>query len=158
MNKEIGSGIALLAVALIYWYGIGEIPRSSLSDDVGAHGIPLVLAGALALVSLAIIVRGVLALRSKPVTAGAPDDEDEKVATFWRALGLIACGGLYIAVAHVAGYVPAIAALILAVSLYEGARPGWRPLAVAIGGAFVFWVIFVEVLGVAQPVGTLMGG
>jgi hypothetical protein len=113
----------------------------------------------LALVSLAIIVRGLLALRSKTVHAvGDDDDEDERVATLWRAMGLIACGALYLVAAYFTGYVIGIAVLILAVSLYEGIGFGWRPLAVAFGGAGVFWLIFVKVLGVAQPVGTLFGG
>jgi Na+-transporting NADH:ubiquinone oxidoreductase subunit NqrB len=51
------------------------------------------------------------------------------------------------------GYVPAIILLIAAVALYEGIRPSWRVLAVAAGGAALFWLLFVVLLGAPQPRG-----
>jgi hypothetical protein len=41
--------------------------------------------------------------------------------------------------------------LLFAVPLYEGLRLSWRVPAVAAGGAAVFYVLFVIVLGVRQP-------
>jgi putative tricarboxylic transport membrane protein len=45
--------------------------------------------------------------------------------------------------------------LLVAVPLYEGMRFSWRVLAVAAGGAAVFYALFVVVLGVRQPEGLL---
>jgi hypothetical protein len=41
--------------------------------------------------------------------------------------------------------------LIAAVAVYEGVALSWRVAAVAAGGAIVFWVLFVQLLGVEQP-------
>ena len=55
----------------------------------------------------------------------------------------------------VLGYPLALVLLLLAVSLYEGAKPSWRMYAVALGGAAFFWLLFDVVLGVRQPEGLL---
>ena len=64
-------------------------------------------------------------------------------------------GVLYIPVATVAGYWPALLLLLIAVPLYEGMKVSWRVCAVALGGATFFWVLFRFVLGVQQPEGLL---
>ena len=56
------------------------------------------------------------------------------------------------------GYVGlAVVLLIIAVATYEGVRPGWQPLAIAAGGAGLYWAIFIKLLGTAQPAGVLTG-
>ena len=164
MSKDIGSGALLLAVAAIYYWATLQIPSSSLSDEVGAHGMPTVLAAGLAAIAAIILARGVLASRgaASPVEApaadpGAADDDERYEAPLLRALGLILIGGLYIAVAIVLGYIPALAVLILATALYEGLPFGWQPVAVAVGGAVAFWLLFVKLLGTEQPAGMALG-
>lgn len=167
MSKDLVSGLVLLAIAGGYYLAVGQIPQSNLSDEVGAHGMPLVLAFGLAVVAMAIAIRGAMSAWRTPQVApangqqgDAADDEgaDEREAGPVRALGVVACGLLYIAVAWLLGYVAAVAVVILAVSLYEGIRPGWQMLAVAVVGAAMFWAIFAKLLGVPQPVGVLFGG
>ena len=108
-------------------------------------------------VLLAIVSLGIMA-RAAFATAAAPSDEAEPGATLPRVLGLLACAGLFVAVAWLAGYIVACALTLLAVMLYEGAALNLRVVAVAVGGAIFFWVTFVYFLGVAQPVGILFGG
>ena len=159
MNKDIGSGALLLALAALYYWAMLQIPVSSLSDEVGAHGMPTVLAIALAVVSCLILGRGVVAaLGVSPEAAETSTDEDDRtVATLPRALGVIALGALYIAVASFAGYIPALAVLIFTTAIYEGLQLGWQPAAVAVGGAVVFWLLFVKLLGTEQPIGQAIG-
>jgi putative tricarboxylic transport membrane protein len=169
MQRDIVSGALLMALAAGYYWATLQIPNSSLSDDVGAQGIPSLLAAALGIVATFILIRGVLAaVRGAPVLAGASaegasaeeagDEDGHYEASLPRALGLAALGALYIALAMVAGYIPALAVMVLAVSLYEGLPFGWQPVAVATGGWVVFWLLFVKLLGTEQPQGLLWGG
>ncbi len=68
---------------------------------------------------------------------------------------MLAIGALYIPAATILGYWPALALLLIGVPLYEGIRLSWRVIAVALGGATFFWVLFGYVLGVQQPEGIL---
>jgi hypothetical protein len=155
LRKDLIGSIALLAVAGAYYFASTRILDTSLSDEVGARGLPAVLATLLALVAVAGAIRGMLASPAAP--NAAPADEAEEEATPLRAIGLLAIGALYIPVAQIAGYIPAIVALLVAVALYERARPSWRMLVIALLGAGFFWLLFVGLLGVAQPEGMFWG-
>ncbi|MBS7544571.1 tripartite tricarboxylate transporter TctB family protein [Ancylobacter oerskovii] len=155
MNKDAWSGVALLAVAGIYYWATGAIPDSTLEDEVGAVGLPHVLALVLALLGLILLVRGVLAARSEAATA--PEDE-ERDARLPRALGFLALGAAYVLLLPYVGYLLGVALLIGAVALYEGAPRNWTLPAAALGGAVLYWAVFVKLLGVNQPVGTLFQG
>jgi len=148
MNKDILSGGVLLAVAGLYYLGTRQIARSSLEDGVGADGLPIVLAILLAGLAVLLILRSLIVAR--PV-GGAAAVDGEYHAKFTRALGLLAIAGGYAVVAPIIGYVPALALLIAAVALYEGAQPSWRLAIVAVLGAGGFWLFFVWLLGVEQP-------
>jgi hypothetical protein len=147
MNKDILSGGALLGVAGLYYVGTRQIARSSLEDGVGADGLPMVLAILLAVLALLLILRSFIV--ASP--SGAAPADGEYHAKFTRALGLLAIAGGYAVIAPIIGYVPALALLIAAVALYEGAPPSWRLPVVAILGAGGFWLFFVWLLGVEQP-------
>ena len=90
------------------------------------------------------------------VFAPAPVTGEKDAEAPWpRALGILAIGALYIPVATVPGYWPALLLLLIAVPLYEGMKPSWRLAAVSAGGATFFWLLFGYVLGVQQPEGML---
>ena len=145
-------GAALLALAIVYLIGASNIPHSTLSDEVGARGIPYLLGVLLALVASGIIAKAAFA--SAPAEQGG----EQENASFPRVLGLLGCAALFIGVSWLAGYLVAGVATLLAVMLYEGGRPGLSTVAIAIGGAVFFWLTFVLFLGVQQPVGKLFGG
>ena len=151
-RKDLVSGAALLAIALIYYAASSSILDTGLADEIGARGLPTVLAALLALVALAIMLRGLVPAAPDKLHAGK---EEEPEAPPLRALGLLVIGALYIPAANFLGYIPALFLLLLGVALYEGARPGWRVLAIAACGTGFFWLLFVALLGVAQPEGSL---
>lgn len=151
MKQEIAGGAALLVLATIYLIGASGIPHSTLSDEVGARGLPYLLGVLLAIVSVGIMARGVFA------SASGGAEEDEKSSSLPRALGVFACALLFICVAWLAGYLIAAIAALLAVMLYEGAKFDFRVVAIAVGGAISFWLFFVYFLGVEQPIGRLFG-
>jgi hypothetical protein len=150
MNKDVLSGIILLVVAALYYAATLQIPESSLSDEVGARGLPHILAILLAGLGALITARGVIMGR-KSVSAAPVVTDDEEEAPPRRALGFLAIAAGYVIVAPLVGFAPALALLIAAIAVYEGAVPSWRMAVVAAAGAIAFWLLFVQLLGVEQP-------
>lgn len=151
MNRDVIAGLGLLGFAGLYFAATLRIQESSLSDEVGANGIPLVLAALLAVLAVALAARGWFAGRAaRPVQA---TEVSEDGASFGRVLGFLGIAAVYGLVAYVLGYVAGLVVLIVGIAVYEGARPSWSLLAVAVGGAAFFYVVFVRLLGVAQPPG-----
>lgn len=74
-----------------------------------------------------------------------------------RALGLLVIGAAYLLVVGTIGYLPAMALLLLATAYYIG-RP-WSAglLVVALGGAGLYDLIFVRLLGIPLPQGIWPG-
>ena len=149
MSKDVLSGAVLLVVAAAYYWAMLQIPESSLSDEVGAQGLPRILVFLLAGLALLILARGFLAPRKRP--AADVDAGENPDAAPRRALGFLAIAAGYVVVSPLVGYGPALALLIATVALYEGTKPSWRTAVIAIGGAVVFWLLFVQLLGVEQP-------
>jgi putative tricarboxylic transport membrane protein len=153
--KDLAGGIAVLAIAVLYYWATASIAESTLSDEVGASGLPRILAIVLTGLGLVLTLRairaGALIPAGKP--ASRPADDDEPLSPLLRALGFLAFGAAYVLLVPVIGYLPAIALLIGSVALYEGAPRNWRTVAIALGGALLYWAIFVRLLGVRQPSG-----
>jgi putative tricarboxylic transport membrane protein len=148
LNKDLIASALLLAVAGLYYAATVRIPVSTLGGEVGPHVFPTVLAMLLGIVGISLALRALFARR----VARAKDGEtSENEAAPLRALGLLAIGALYIPFAWGLGYVPALFLLIAGVALYEKAAPSWRMAAIALGGAVLFWLLFVALLGVRQP-------
>ncbi|WGD30585.1 tripartite tricarboxylate transporter TctB family protein [Ancylobacter sp. WKF20] len=154
MNKDGWSGLVLLALAGAYYVATGSIANSTLEDEVGAIGLPHALAVVLALIGIAIFLRGLRAGRAP----ADPHDEEDADVRLPRALGFLAFGAVYVLILPFAGYLVSVALLIGAVALYEGAPRRWTVPAAAIGGAILYWAVFVKLLGVNQPAGTLFAG
>ncbi|UXN57090.1 tripartite tricarboxylate transporter TctB family protein [Phyllobacterium zundukense] len=156
MNKDLISGVVLLAVSGTYYAWSSQIADSTLSDEVGATGLPHVLSIILAILAVLLIARAMLFRRARTATASA--DADEGDAGLPRAIGFLLLGAVYVFVLPFIGYVAGTALLIGAVALYEGAPRNWVVLAAAVGGAVFYWAIFVKLLGVHQPAGSLFQG
>jgi putative tricarboxylic transport membrane protein len=153
-NADLASGVVLLALALGYHLATREIPRSSLSDEIGPDGLPNLLTVLLVLLGALIAGRGLIARRP---TARAEADQAARQASPLRAAGFLAIGVSYMIVAPLVGYLVAIVFLIMAVALYEGMALSWRVPAVAVSGGVLFWLIFVALLGVEQPASRFWG-
>ncbi|MEQ1580943.1 MAG: tripartite tricarboxylate transporter TctB family protein [Steroidobacteraceae bacterium] len=153
MNKDLISGIGLCLLALAYFAASRTIAVSTLEDDFGPHGLPNILAIALGLTGVLLAVRGYLAKpRLQSVAESAAPSPHGKPL---RAVGLLAIGFAYVLIVDKLGYAVSIALLIAGVAWYEGLRLTLRLAAVAVGGAALFWLIFVRLLEVAQPTGLL---
>jgi putative tricarboxylic transport membrane protein len=157
-RNDIAGGLVLLAIAGLYYAGIGQIAESSLSDDVGAGGLPRILAALLLVFGLILVGRAMMTawqtrqLVAMPEIVPASGGSDP-VATLVRAAGFLGFGAAYLVALPILGYVPSVALLITSVALFEGAMPGWKVPVTAIAGAIGYWLTFVKMLGVKQPAG-----
>jgi putative tricarboxylic transport membrane protein len=157
--KDLAGGFAVLVIAGLYYWAIGDIAESTLADEVGARGLPRILAFVLAglglIISARAIMAGALQIAAKPAAGTPAAPGDNGISSLPRALGFLALGVVYVCLVPLTGYLPAIALLIGAVALYEGAPRNWKTLAIAVVGALAYWAIFVKILGVHQPSGWL---
>jgi hypothetical protein len=149
MRRDLVAAAILLCIAAAYYAASTTIPESTLEDSVGPRGLPFVLSVLLAMIA---IVIGVRALIAAPVSGEVGKDAE---ASWPRAIGMLVIGALYIPVASFLGYWLALVLLLLAVILYEGMNPSWRMLAVAVGGATFFFLLFDVLLGIRVPEGVL---
>ena len=138
------------ALALATWVAAADLPRSQLSDAIGAAGLPRGLAVLLTLVATLIAVRALWRARKREAT----QPEDTPRAGFRehaKAMGIVALGFGYVMLAPWLGYLPAAFLLLAATALYYGMRPSATLVVVSLAGAVLLWWVFAIVLGVSLP-------
>lgn len=165
--RDVWIGLAALVLAALYWAGTKQISVSPLDGVVNATAMPRALAMAMALFSLLLIARALLlewmsvrATRAAGASPGSMRAEDGRRFTLpqhFRAVGVLVIGVLYLLLLPRLGYLPSMALLVLAASVYIGARPSVYTLAVAAGVALAFYLIFDRLLGIPLPEGLLSG-
>ena len=170
MQRNLVTGIGALVIGVGYLAMAFQLRASALADAVGPAGLPKVLGVLMIAFGLILCAQALLAGRkvAQPSAAAAvvapdgtveaePEDEGKSVSLFGlaKAGGLLAIAVLYLLVIRVVGYPIAIGALLIALTLYGGVKPTWRVFAIGIAGAAVFWIVFVEVLGLPLPAGVL---
>ncbi len=153
MKNGLRVGMLALALAGVYYYYAADIPRSLLSDEVGADGLPRIYAIALGLLGLLSIGQWFVT-RARATEAGA-ETETTALLQHARAVGLLVLGATYLLLIGSLGYFLTIALLIAAVARYSGAAFDLRLLWISAGGAIVFWLVFVQLFGMPLPTGAL---
>jgi hypothetical protein len=178
VNRDGALGIIGLVLAGAYYLVAADVPESLLADAVGPAGLPTIYAYVLAGLSLVLVGRGFTPREAEDAGRGFTAREAEDVgrgftpreaedvgrgftprharregAPYGRAAGLLAFGVIYIAIVELVGYVVAVALLIAATVWYQGGVFKPRILLVAAGGAVLFWLMFVRLLGVQHPPG-----
>jgi putative tricarboxylic transport membrane protein len=155
--KDLAAGVALLAFSTIYWIGATNISISRLSGGAGANALPEGLALALAVMSIALIIRSVLRLfvaRFRTSAQAAVGRENLRVPK--RALVLLLIGIAYVLVLATIGYLGSIV-LLLATTAYVAGWRRWPSLiAFAVSGSLLLWLLFAVVLDVRVPSGILL--
>jgi putative tricarboxylic transport membrane protein len=152
MIRDVAAGLVLLALSVAYYLAADAMPRSILDTTVNSSAFPKLLAVAGALFSIALIAQGAasgLMARRGGAAARTPLWSPQNR----RALGLLAVIAAFVAAFEWVGYPAAVALVILAISRYQGHPLSKTSLAVAIGGALLFWAFFVLFLKVRMPVG-----
>lgn len=154
----------MLVLAVLYWLEADTIPISPLDGEVNAAAMPKMLAVALAFLSVLLGIQAMVQFvrarnEGHGQAANASSASAKDKAAGWReharALGLIALGSAFIALLPVLGYLISVALLIASVALYMGQRKSWQLLAVTLGVALCFQLLFVQVLHIQLPSGLL---
>ena len=148
MAKEIALGLIAAALAAAYFDAAASIQVSLLSDEVGAGGVPKLLAIFLGALGAAQIGRALLRRGAELVTDGP-----RGLLVHFRAAMMLTIGAAYIVLAPFLGYPLAIALLLFVVIVYAGLPPSRDAILASSLGALVFWLTFVKLLGVTMPVG-----
>jgi hypothetical protein len=148
-------GLGLLALAGLYWLGADQIKASRLEGIVGAHAVPNGLAVSLAILSVRLIMQGVWRARRAPAAESAADAQGTDGHR--RAAGMLLIGMAYLLVVGTIGYLPAIALLLLTTARYVGRPWSAQLLLIALGGAVVYYLIFVRLLDIPLPPGIWPG-
>lgn len=157
INRDTWIGLVMLLVAVVYWLEADKIRISPLDGPVGASGLPKALAYALGALALVLIMRslaGALTAR-KPTPSDDVKEQSPAMRPHLRALGLLVIGVGYLLLVNSLGYTVTIAALLLAVSLYIGAELNVRTVSIAVIGGVVYYLLFVQFLGIPLPSGQI---
>jgi hypothetical protein len=156
LSRDFAAGCILLVFSVIYYLAAAAIPDSRLSDSVGSGGMPKAYGIALGVLSILLIGQALLSRRH--AVAAAPEAKAQEAArkdlkAALRAAVMLGIGVAYVILLPLIGYILSIALLIGATAWYqERARPRWV-VPTAIIGAGALWIVFVEVLQIAQPAG-----
>ena len=156
LSRDLACAVLGAALAAAFWIGASRLPRSLLSDEFGADGLPRGLALLLAAVSLLIGVRALL--QARKARGQAPAFEAAKAGSdpmreHAKALGVAALGFAYVLAAPWLGYAPAATLLIFATAWYYGAKPGAMLAGISVAGAIALWLLFAKLLGASMPTG-----
>lgn len=146
-------GLALLAIAGLYWLGADVIPRSPLSGTVGAEGLPKALAYALAGLAAVLIARSFLEKRAAAAEWPQPEEVRSKRRDHLRALGVLMIGIGYIVLLPYLGYGLSVVLLVAAAAWYNGRPLSWTLLVTAVGAGVFFYLLFVLFLDIRLPAG-----
>lgn len=154
MAKDIIGGLVILAFSITYYFQAGNIRRSTMADEVGAHGVPQAFAIFLAVLAILLIGQSVVARLKVAQWPTASAEERQKLRrSVLRMSGMLAIGIAYLIAVPVLGYALSIGLLLAVVMVYQGLAPSWRIVGVAVGGTIVFWIIFVLLLDIPLPAG-----
>lgn len=164
MHRDVAFGGATLVLGVVYYQMAASVPISQLADAIGPQGLPKTYALILAALSLILIGRSIRVPGSRVRDSGSgvreakgsgaprspiPDLESPS----FRAIAMLLIGVAYILVAPWLGYLLSISVLILATVYCQGLRLTRQSVIVAFGGGVFFWLLFVMLMGIAQPPG-----
>ncbi|HEU0103812.1 MAG TPA: tripartite tricarboxylate transporter TctB family protein [Mycobacteriales bacterium] len=151
---ELGLVALLAVIGVVLLVDTGRIAVPGSSNTVGPRAFPYAVGAALVLVAVALAVA---VWRGDRAAADEGEDVDASTDTDWRAVGLIAAAFVaHALLINVVGWPLAVSLMFASVSKLLGAR-GWvRPLLAGGVVSVVVWLLFVKLLNVALPGGTLL--
>lgn len=150
---QIALGLSAIVLALLYAIGISQIPLLGFGDPLGPKLLPMFLAGAFAIVGLALLVEG----RS---VAGLRGDFGRfrgfiKSRDFATVAAVAVWTALYFAAFSYLGYL--LSTMLFLSVLMTAAHKGRRAVAISVALLFSIgsYLLFALVFGVPLPRGLL---
>lgn len=158
------SGV-LFVSGIAFWFAANALRRSPLAGQVGADGLPKMLGITLAVLAVGLALQTYLQLRQQRRRSGAAaqaaasgdeavaDGDEKERPDHLRAFGLLAIGAAYILLLPILGYAVSAALVFGAVATYTGLKPSLKTVLFAVGGAVVYYIVFVRILQIPLPPG-----
>lgn len=153
VTRDFVGGLAAGLVGGVYLIFAYRIRSSALDDTLGPGGMPRAYGWLMLALAAILCLSGLIKGLRGPGEPGAWHGQGR---TILRAAGMLAIGVGYLLVVDTIGYPVAIALLVCAVALYQGAAAGFRLALIGICGALGLWSLFSQVLGVHMPRGALL--
>ncbi len=150
LDRDVTAGLLLIALGAIYFYMADNLPRSLLSDRVGAEGFPKLLAVTLMVFSAVLILQSIIRQKASPVRQEETGNERYR---FLKAAGMLSIGIVYLVIVSFTGYMFSIALLLMAALRYQGEPFSRKVLLTAVLGGIFFWAFFVFALKTPMPAG-----
>jgi len=141
-----------MGLAYGYYRMADALPRSLLSDEVGADGFPKLLAICLVVFSAVLVLMGAFTRPSIGAKEARKKAATERHAAL-KAAGMLLLGVAYLLVVPWVGYPVAAGLLIGAVLLFQRESPSLRLVITACLGGIFFWVFFALTLKIPMPPG-----
>lgn len=145
-RADLAAGLLLLAFAAVYYQQSFLIVRGFASDRLGPAFFPRLLAGALAVLALALLARAV---------GGRSDPSPPPAARTGLLAATLVLLVAYALVMPRVGFLVASPVFFAAVLVCLGVREPVPVTAVAVGLTAVLYVVFGRLLGVLLPPGLL---
>lgn len=153
MRRDWIAGLVLLGLAVAYYIFADDIPRSQLSDVVGAASYPKLLAVCLGGLAVLLVLAGLAAKPAAESEATRKERAAKDLQGFYRAAGTLVLGIGFLLIISWVGYAVAVALLLAAMLLYNHMKPGWRMVLFSAAGGGFFWLLFGVVFDGAVPAG-----
>ena len=157
MTRDSAVALGLIGIAGLYWLGADRIRVSRLEGIVGAQAVPKGLVVCLGILSALLIAQDLWRARRVAGPASVEAREVSGSYAHLRALGMLLIGAGYLTLVGTIGYVPAVALLVVATALYLGQSLSARLVALAVGLALFYDLMFVRLLGIPLPPGIWPG-
>jgi len=146
------AGLLLIVLGVVYYRAADALPRSLVSDRVGASGFPKLLALVLIIFSGILIIQTII--RKVAQEAGEEEGRAKKTwQDFAQAAGMLGLGIGYLIIVTRVGYMLGIALLIGAALRYQREPFSVKLFVTAILGGILFWAFFVFALKTPMPSG-----
>lgn len=152
MDKDLAAGVFLIILGVIYYRAADALPRSLISDRVGAAGFPKLLASSLIIFSVILIFQSIIRNAARPARQ-AGKENGEKWRDFVKAAGMLGLGIAYLLIVTRVGYMLGIALLLGAALRYQKEPLSPKLVLTALVGGIFFWAFFVFALNTPMPAG-----
>jgi len=154
LKPDLIAGLLLLGFAALFGFGASRIRVSPLEGNVGAAGLPKLLAAMLAVLALLLIAQTLMGTAGRFVGSRLKGTSE----AHGRALVMMLLGAGYILILPFAGYAVSAILLMAAVAVQMKLQGSIRIAAFAGLGGLFFFLLFVKLLNIPLPSGTLWHG
>jgi len=158
VSRDLVAGAVMLVASAGYYILATGIPLSLIDTTVNSSVVPKMLGIGGMGFSFLLIVQTLMRQWRQSRAATAPERGPDQWLQHRRAIGILIIVIAYTLLLNVLGYFVSMALMMGATAyyqarFYESMRSPMVMIGLPLVGAFLFWVIFDQLLGIRMPVG-----